>query len=397
MRLLEYEGKKLLEKSKIPVPRSYFFKDAGEGEKFLRELGGQAVLKVQVLSGGRGKLGGVKKVDLANYYDVVEEMREISFNNEEIHGFLLEEPLKISKELYLGIVMDTIEGMPLFVGSSGGGVEVESIVKKKDEKKCKYHIDPLKLFLTYHCYGLAGQMGLTGKELVGVSGMIYKLYKAFVNFDCEMAEINPLIITEDGDIYAGDAKFIINDDSMFRQGELKKIIVQEPKNKSYLESEAEKNNIHFLDLDGDVAVVSIGAGLTMTVLDMIKYSGGTPANFIDAKGGADEATIRKMTELVLEKTRQDNKIKCVVITIVLSATQLSSLVLGISSVIKEKGCPVPVLALIYASDAALHEMDYPTAVKTFEDLGIKVFPQMKDMFAYCHNLLKGAIEIGDTN
>lgn len=391
MKLLECEGKKLFEKKGIPVPKSFFFKDIDEGERYLDDLGGRGVLKVQVLSGGRGKLGGVIMVDRAGYRHTAGQMQGLNVNNEEIHGFLLEEALDIKKEIYLGFMIDSSEGMPLFIGSARGGVEVESLARDQEARVCRHHVDPSRLFLPCHCYDLAGRMGLTGREVVTVGGVIHNLYKTLVDYDCEMAEINPLIVTGDGAVYAGDAKVAVNDDALFRQGEIKQVIVQDPAGKSPLELDAEKNNIIFIDLDGDVAVLSIGAGLTMTVLDMIKYAGGVPADFIDAKGGADPVTVRKMTDLVLDKINRDLKIKCLVITLVLSATQLSSLVLGITDRIRERGCRVPVIALVYASDAALNEMDYPTAVKTLEETGIRVFPQMKDTFVHLHKLLEGEI------
>ncbi len=388
MKLLEYEGKKIFTENGIPVPKAYFFREEREGLGYLQELGGRGILKTQVLAGGRGKAGGVRTVNWNNFRETFRSLQQLKINGEEPHGFLLEEVLNIKKELYLGFIIDTTRGLPLFLGSAAGGVDVEEIFRSTAAGACQKHLDPTEGFYHYHALNLAVQMGLNGAELVKVAQVIERLYKVFYAYDCEMAEINPLVITQEGGVLAADAKVVINDDALFRQQRLFNIIVQDLQRGSDLEQEARQNNIQFVDLSGDVAVLSIGAGLTMTAMDLIAHAGGKPANFIDAKGGVTKEIVAKMTELVLKKINREPQIKCLVVTIALSATQLSSLVLGIAETIAARGCRVPVLSVVHATDAALQEMDLETARKEFERLEIKIFPQLKEMFAYCRDLLK---------
>ena len=391
MRLLEFEGKALLAQENIPVPNGYFFRDEGQGMDFLQKLGGRGVLKLQVLSGGRGRAGGVRFVDTSNFGEVLSQMKDMTIGGERGQGFLLEEVLEVKKELYVGFVVDTTRGLPLFLGVARGGVEVEEYLRDLSLKGvCKRYVDPTEGFYGYHALQMGLEMGLAGDELLRVSRVIEGLYRVFRAYDCELAEINPLVVTEQGDVLAADAKIVINDDAMFRQNRIARLLVQDSEMGTDLEREARAHNIHFVDLAGNVAILGIGAGLTMTVMDMVAGAGGKPANFIDTKGGVTKETVEKMTELVLRKIYREPQVKCLVITISLTATQLSSLVLGIAEAFRRAGCPVPVLSVIHAADAAVQEMDLETAKGIFTALDIRIFPQMKELFAHLSDLLKKA-------
>ncbi|WP_366922085.1 acetate--CoA ligase family protein [Metallumcola ferriviriculae] len=390
MKLLEYEAKSIFLRQTIPVPKFNFFQrdELAEGIEYLKELGGKAVLKTQVLTGGRGKAGGIKFVDKSNIREIWNELKGLEINGESNQGFLLEEPLDIKKELYLGITIDLDSRMPLFIASAAGGMDVEEHFKGETDQVCRRNLLPSEEFRIYHALDMGIAMGLEGKELTQAAALMLRLYQVFQDYDCELVEINPLVITTEGQIFAADAKMVINDDALFRQQGVLQSIVQVGSKGTPLEEEAKQNDIHFVELGGNVAALSIGAGLNMTLLDMIKLSGGEPANFIDTKGGAKPETIEKMTEIVLKKIEQDPKIRCMLITISLSATQLKSLVNGIVRGIEKRGCSVPILAVIHATDASLREMDLDTAEIEFAEVGIKNFPQLKEMFAYCSQLLK---------
>jgi succinyl-CoA synthetase beta subunit len=383
LKLLEYEGKSIFREYGIPVPQGFYFQDPQEGLEYIKTLEGRGILKSQVLTGGRGKAGGIKPVTSDSIIEVSQQLLKLTIKEERSYGLLLEELLQIDRELYIGFLIDTTKGLPLFVGSPHGGTEVEEILSSPDALVSRCYLDPVEPFHLFRAMELAEEMGLSGKEMIEAAAVIYRLYQIFIERDCELVEINPLVVTQSGRVMAGDCKMVINDDALYRQKDrFHWAPREENSSEPLLEREARENHINFVDFQGNIAVLSIGAGLTMTILDMIEHIGAKPANFIDTKGGVNTPTVEKMAELVLRKIESDQNITALVIQITLSATQLANLVHGISTMIQKRGCRVPILATIHAADAALNEMDMDEAVRTFNDLGIRVFPQIEDMFMF---------------
>jgi succinyl-CoA synthetase beta subunit len=383
LKLLEYEGKLIFKEYGIPVPQGFFFHEPREGLEHFKNIGRRGILKSQVLTGGRGKAGGIIPVTSDSIIEVSEKLLKLPIKGEKPYGLLLEEYLQIERELYIGFMIDTTKGLPLFVGSPHGGTEIEEILSSSEALVSRRYLDPEEPLHPFQALELAEEMGLSGKEMIEAASVIHRLYQIFVQRDCELVEINPLVVTQSGSIIAGDCKMVINDDALFRQqNRFHWTPREENSSDSLLEKEARENHINYVDLQGNMAVLSIGAGLTMTILDMIEHIGAKPANFIDTKGGVDVPTVEKMAELVLRKIESDPNITALVIQITLSATQLANLIQGISTMVRQRGCRVPIVATIHAADAALHEMNMGEAIRVFENLGIRVFPQIEDMFRF---------------
>lgn len=299
MKLFEFEAKGFFKKRGIPVPEGVVCQTPEEAEQAYKKLGGNVVLKSQVLAGGRGKAGGIKfpKSD-AEARQMAADLLKLKIKGEPVEKILVEKALDIKQEYYLGIITDPDEGCPLLMFSAEGGMEIEVLAATKPGAIRKVLIDP--------CYGLLGfqvqnelkEAGVPLKLHNSIISVARGLYQTYWDMDGELIEINPLVVTGDGSIMAADAKFNIDNSGLYRQGEMPK------RPAKTVEERAAEMALSYVLLDGNIGIISNGAGLTMSAMDYLRQEGASPANFLDLGGQATQAvTIKNAINLVLENPK----------------------------------------------------------------------------------------------
>lgn len=292
MKLFEFEAKNIMGKAGIPVPNGQVIKVAEE--IFNLKIEYPVVIKCQVQTGGRGKAGGVKfaeNVDEA--YEIAKELLQLEIKGIKTSSVLIEPKTAIAKELYVAITLDRDNKSHILLGSSEGGVEIES----SDSIK----IVPLNgQYNPYIGRKLAAEMGIEGKQLLKVGDIINKLYRVYEEFDLDLAEINPLVVTEDDKIVALDGKMTVNDDAIGRQPSFKGWEVDHLTDISERELKAKLADLNLVELDGKIGLMCNGAGLTMATMDLVKSHGGEPANFLDVGGGASQSRVSRALKLVAD-------------------------------------------------------------------------------------------------
>ena len=320
MKLHEYKAKEIFANFGIPVPDGLLVKDPEE----LKAFDFPVVLKSQVLVGGRGKAGGIKFADdLDEARAAIKELLAMKIKDLPVKMVLVEPKSEIVKELYVGFVVDRAAKRNVLILSSAGGVDIEDVAKKSPKKIIKMEIDPNAGLEPYQVRGQVKKIGLSGKEMVMVADIATKLYRAFVKYDCELAEINPLAVTPGGMI-AVDAKMVIDDNALFRHKDLAREFAGSQEY-TKLEKMAKDAGLSYVDLEGNIGVIGCGAGLVMASLDTLKLYGGEAANFLDVGGGANSENMKKALELVLMK---DN-VKSIFINIFGGITRCDEIANGI--------------------------------------------------------------------
>jgi len=331
MKLYEYQGKELFSKFDISVPNGKLVKD----ESDFSDLKFPAVLKAQVPIGGRGKAGGIKSVE--NIKDAKEKLSKIM--GMDIRGYtvkkvLAEEKVDIKHELYLSITLDRSKRMPLIMASRQGGVDIESV---PDEKIFKEWVNPLIGIQPYHIRGIVSKLKLEKEEGKAVAKIISKIYNLFRQKDCELVEINPLIISKKGDVIALDSKMNINDDAMYRHPD----IIPEHVELTPLEMDAKEKGIAFIQLDGNIGVIANGAGLTMATLDALTNYEGKGGVFLDLGGTDDPEKVKQAFQLMKKA-----KPKVIFLNLFGGITRCDTVAKGVKEVISREGIDVPVITRI---------------------------------------------------
>lgn len=287
MKFFENVAKVIFKREGLNILEGHVAYSPEEATSIVSEMGEPVAIKAQVLVGGRGKAGGVKFADdPGEAFKVADEILGMEIKGEKVKHLLIEQKADILSEFYVGVSIDRAEKRPVIMASAEGGVEIENLAKTNPEKIIKYHPNPLLEFLPYEAREIARKMGLPSELISPVGDVIWKLYNIFEKYDAETAEINPLVLTPDGLIVA-DAKLVVENDSLFRHQDLVELL------------HYKKKGVDFVKLDGDIAVIGNGAGLTLTGMDMIKINGGQPATFLDIGGGASEQTIMQALNIVL--------------------------------------------------------------------------------------------------
>ncbi|OED30572.1 ADP-forming succinate--CoA ligase subunit beta [Methanosphaera sp. WGK6] len=289
MNIHEYVAKDIFRKSNIKVPESYLAHSPEEAAEKAKIIGKPVAVKSQVLSGGRGKAGGILFADTPEEAAKrTEELFLKVIKDEKVTKVLIEEKVENKlDEYFISIILDRDSKKPLIMASVAGGMDIEQVAKETPEKIVKRYVEPLKEFMPYEARNIALEMGVETSEVSKVGAAIWKLYQVFYDYDATVAEINPLIKTPDGFI-AADAKMAIDDDAFFRHTKLKEF------------DEFKDEQFAYVKLDGNIAVIGNGAGLTLTGMDLIQYYGEKPATFLDVGGGASESNITDALELVLK-------------------------------------------------------------------------------------------------
>jgi succinyl-CoA synthetase beta subunit len=346
MKIHEYQGKELLKKFGVAVPRGVVARTAEEAESAARELGtAVVVVKAQIHAGGRGKGGGVKlakspeeaKSVAAEILGMQLVTHQTGPEGREVRVLLIEEGLPIDKEFYLGIVLDRASGRTVFMASSAGGMDIEEVAAKTPEKIMKETIDPAVGFRSFQARKLAFGLGIPG-ELIGQAvKFMQALYSAYEQMDASLMEINPFLLTKDNRLIALDAKVNFDDNAMFRHKdflELRDLNEEEP-----LEIEASKFDLNYIKLDGNIACMVNGAGLAMATMDIIKLAGGEPANFLDVGGGASQERVEAAFRILLA----DENVKAVLINIFGGIVRCDMVARGVVEAAKNLGIKVPVV------------------------------------------------------
>ena len=321
MKIHEYQAKTILAKYGVAVPRGEVALTREEAEeaaqKLLHNGATGVVVKAQIHAGGRGKGGGVKVAknleEAKTWADKILGMRLVTHQTgpegKIVQRLLIEETLPIARELYLGIVVDRASGRPVFMASSAGGMEIEEVAAKDPKAILKEPIDPTIGFQPFHARKLAFGLGLQGEQIKEAVRFMSGLYRAFVETDASLVEINPFITTTDGRLFALDAKVNFDDNAMYRHKDLKEL--RDISEEDPLEVEASKYSLNYIRLEGNIACLVNGAGLAMATMDIIKYAGGSPANFLDVGGSANAEQIRHAFEILLS----DKNVKAILINI----------------------------------------------------------------------------------
>ncbi len=346
MNVHEYQAKKLLSDSGVKVPGGQVVFSADEVSEVLDTLNSaKYVVKAQIHAGGRGKGGGIKVVD--NSQDATAAAEQIIGMNLVTHqtgpegktvgSVLIEEASSIEKEFYLGMVIDRSREKVVVMGSPEGGVEIEEVAAKSPEKIIKEHVDISLGVQPYQCRKIAYFMGLEGGAVRQAVSFISSLYRVFIEKDCSLAEINPLVLTSDGNIVALDAKINFDDNALFRHRDIAGL--RDRNEEDPLELEASDAGISFIKLDGDIGCLVNGAGLAMATMDIIKHHGGEPANFLDVGGGATTEQVTKAFKMILS----DENVKAIFVNIFGGIMKCDTIADGIVEAAGEVGINVPLV------------------------------------------------------
>ncbi|MEA2108585.1 MAG: ADP-forming succinate--CoA ligase subunit beta [Pseudomonadota bacterium] len=367
MKIHEYQAKALLRDYGVEVPKGFAIFDAAEAKKAAEDLGGgTVVVKAQIHAGGRGKGGGVKVVDGPDEaYETARQIMGMQLvthqtgpEGKEVKRLLVEEGMDILKEYYFGIVIDRATNCPVLMASTEGGMEIEKVAAETPEKIIKEYVHPALGLRPFQAAKVAYKLGLDAKLVRPASRMFMNLYKAFEVNDCSLMEINPLVSTGDGRILALDAKINFDDNALYRHKdswpELRDLSEEEP-----LEIEASKFGLNYIKLDGNVGCMVNGAGLAMATMDIIKLSGGEPANFLDVGGGANAEGVANAFRIILS----DPNVKAVLINIFGGIVRCDRIANGIIEATKLVDVNVPLVVRLEGTNAE-------EAAKILEESGI---------------------------
>jgi len=302
MRLFEYEAKEIFRKFGIPVPNGAIAGSPDEVDLAVGKVSLPVAIKAQVLVGGRGKAGGIKFADsLEEAAEKAKELMSEKIKGHKVRKVLIEEKLDIKHEYYLGVTIDQLSGKPVVMFSTEGGVDVETIAEERPESLVSKYVSSSRGFFQFEALDICQKLGLSGTLLLKASSILHRLYGVFDQYDALIAEINPLVVTNDDKIYAVDAVLEIDDNSLFRHSDIKLDLSERVEDE--IKREAIQKGLSYVKLDGDIGVIGSGAGLTMTTIDLIKDFGGKPANFLETGGAITEQLMEGAVELVLKDRR----------------------------------------------------------------------------------------------
>jgi len=355
MKIHEYQAKQILAKFGVATPRGEVAFNPEEARAVEERLGGTAVVKAQIHTGGRGKAGGVK---LARNPDEAQRIAtellgkklvtiQTGPEGRVVKRLLIEEGLEVARELYLGLVIDRVTARPVFMASTEGGVEIEVVAAEHPEKILKEFIDPAMGLQPFQARKLAFGLGLEAK-LVNEAVRFYScLYQALVATDASLVEINPFVLTRDGRLLALDAKMNFDDNALYRHNDIRGL--RDLDEEDPLEVKATNYSLNYIRLDGNVGCMVNGAGLAMATMDIIQYAGGRPANFLDVGGGANEEQVRHGFEIILS----DANVRAVLINIFGGIMRCDIVANGVIAAVKSLGTRVPVVVRLKGTNVEL--------------------------------------------
>lgn len=345
MKIHEYQAKGLLAKYGVPVPRGEVATSAEEAGQAAARIGGSVVVKAQIHAGGRGKGGGVKVVkDAAEAREIAGKILGMTLITHQtgpegrvVKRVLIEETLPITSELYLGVVLDRAQAKPVMMASSAGGMDIEEVAAQTPGKILKEAIEPGLGLTPFQARKLAFGIGVPPASANRAAAAMISLARAYVELDASLAEINPFILTGDGRVIALDAKINLDDNALYRHKDL--LELRDLNEEDPLEVEASKSGLNYIKLDGTVGCMVNGAGLAMATMDIIKYAGGSPANFLDVGGGANAEQIMNAFRILIS----DRSVKAVLINIFGGILRCDTLATGVVAAARELHVKVPIV------------------------------------------------------
>jgi len=354
MKIHEYQAKEILRRFNVAVPNGRVAFSVEEAVKAATELGGNVwVVKAQIHAGGRGKGGGVKVAknidEVGEYANNILGMRLITHQTgpegKIVKRILIEQGISIERELYVGITLDRSKSKNVVMVSTEGGVEIEKVAAETPEKIIKETVEPGIGFLSYQAKKLAYALGLEGDQHKNAVKFLTVLCNAYLSTDASLAEINPLVVTKEGDVLALDAKMNFDDNALYRHQEI--AAYRDLNEEDPLEIEASKYNLNYIKLDGNVGCMVNGAGLAMATMDIIKLAGGEPANFLDVGGGANKTTVANGFKIILS----DPNVKAILINIFGGIVRCDRVAEGVIDAAKEMHIGVPIVIRLEGTNA----------------------------------------------
>ena len=382
MNIHEYQAKELLEKFGVATTRGRVASTADEAEKIATEIApAEIVVKAQVHAGGRGKgtfangfKGGVQIVKTAEEArDVAGKMlgqtlvtHQTGPEGRLVNKVLVAESAHIARENYFAILVDRATGTPLVVASTEGGVEIETVAEKSPEKIMRESVDPLAGLQPFQARKLAKQLGFESSQIKAAAKLFEGLYRTFIDLDCSMVEVNPLVVTTTGGVLALDAKFNFDDNALYRHPEI--AVMRDSAEEDPREVEASKHGLNYIGLDGNIACLVNGAGLAMATMDIIKFYGGSPANFLDVGGSATEQQVTEAFKILVA----DHRVEAILVNIFGGIAKCDVIAQGIISAAKVVGLSIPLVVRLEGTNVAEGKKLLAASglkVITAEDLG----------------------------
>ena len=358
MKIHEYQGKEIFRSFNIPVPIGYAVNKLDDVEKVIKKVQNESkkdavVVKAQIHAGGRGKGGGVKfSSDLSTAVNNANKIfgmnlvtHQTGERGQKVRKILIEEASNISKEFYCAITLDRSLGQFVFMVSTEGGMEIEKVAEETPEKIVKVWIDPLIGMKSFHARKLAFGLQLTGSAYKEAVNLFLNLFKCFIRTDASLAEINPLVLTNDNKIVALDCKLNFDGNALYRQKDI--LSLRDTNEEDPTELEADKFDLNYIKLDGNVGCMVNGAGLAMATMDIIKISGGEPANFLDVGGTASADTVKNGFKIILS----DKNVKAILINIFGGIVRCDRVANGVVEAVKELGLGVPVVVRLEGTNS----------------------------------------------
>jgi succinyl-CoA synthetase beta subunit len=345
--LYEYQGKELFKRFGIPVSEGRLATTPEEARAAAEEIGGQVVVKAQVLTGGRGKAGGVKLAeDPADAEAKANDILGLDINGHVVRKLWIERASDIAKEYYLSITFDRGAKQPLFMLTTEGGVEIEQVAEENPDALARLHIDALEGFQPYQARRLIYGAGIDDpNEQKQLLGIVEKLYRCFVESDAMLTEINPLIVTPDGEVRALDSKFTVDDSALFRHpniAEMRDVEAADPQ-----ERLAREKGVTYVKLDGSVGILGNGAGLSMSTVDVVVVAGGKPANFCDLGGGGDAQGVVDALEVITS----DEQVRSIFFNIFGGITRCDEVARGILTAVEQMKIELPIVVRLDGTNA----------------------------------------------
>ena len=355
MNIHEYQAKEILKRYGVPVPAGRVAATLQEVKAAAAELGGRCVIKAQIHAGGRGKAGGVKVANSPE--EAVERASEILGKNlvthqtgpegRQVRRVLVEQGVNIEREIYLAVVLDRAQSRVTMICSSEGGVAIEEVAAKHPEKILKEAIDPAVGLQPFQCRRVAFALGVPHEVLGKMVSMMQALYRVFDDCDCSIAEINPLILTKEGQVMALDAKLNFDSNALFRHKDI--LALRDLDEEDPREIEASKYDLSYISLDGNIGCMVNGAGLAMATMDIIKLCGGEPANFLDVGGGATKERVTQAFKIILS----DVRVRGVLINIFGGIMRCDVLAQGVVDAARELSIEVPLVVRMQGTNVEL--------------------------------------------
>jgi len=380
MKIHEYQAKSVFKEYGIPIPQGDIATTPERAKEIAKELGSTIVVKAQIHAGGRGKGGGVKLAKNPDEaYEVAGQIigmnlvtHQTSPEGRKVETVLVEEGMEILKEFYVGIVIDRKSACPVMIASDAGGMEIEKVAAETPEKIHQVIINPSEGLLPFQARGIAKKLHITGKLINQTAKLMVNLYKVFIDYDCSLAEINPLVTTSDERVLALDAKLNFDDSAIPRHPDILKF--RDLNEEDPLEIEASKHSINYIKLDGNIGCIVNGAGLAMATMDIIKLAGGEPANFLDVGGGANVDQITNAFKILLS----DKNVKAVLVNIFGGILRCDNLASGIVRGAQEMEVSVPMVIRMKGTNV---------------DKGVEILNNSNLEFAVARNMMEAAEKV----